>query len=134
MTTPISEDFLTYAIPLREGANNQSLIIPDAQRNTGDDPFRVDLPAGLHTIQLLWRCEATPIHVRLHDGVENGRNIAVLPGGIDAKTVTVSFVAPPGGSQMNFVQQYAVTAEQLGTPPSTLGVTFILNPARTKGA
>lgn len=133
MTTPISEDFLTYAIPLREGVNNQSMIIPEEQR---DSPIahRVSLPAGFHTIQLLWRCEVTPIQVRLHDGSEYGRTMVILPGGVDAKTVTAQFVVAPGGFDMTFVQQHKVAAEQVGTPLSTLGVNFILNPAELQEA
>ena len=132
MTTAIPEDFFTLAIPLRKGVPNNYMVIPEDQRR--GDAYNVSLPAGMHTIQLLWRGDATPIHVRLLDSGEHGRNIAVLPGGIDAKPVTVSFVVAPGGTEINFIQQYGVTDEQAATPPNTLGATFILNPARTQEA
>ena len=134
MTTAIPEDFFTLSLPLRNGAKNQSMIIPESQRRAGDTAYRVALPAGLHTVQLLWRCDATPIHVRLWDGAENGRNIAVLPGGSDAKAVTLSVVVAPGGAELSFIQQYAVTVEQTATPPNALGVNVILNPVRTQEA
>lgn len=134
MTTAIPEDFFTLAIPLREGAKNQRMIIPEGQRRAGDNAFEVAFPAGVHTIQLLWRGAATPIDVRLMDGTEHGRTIAVLPGGVDAKPVTVSFVVAPGGYLLSFLQRNPVTSEQVGTPLSTLGVNAILNPARTQEA
>lgn len=134
MTTPVPEDFFTLAIPIRDGVTNSQMVIPDSQRRADDTAYSVALPAGMHTVQLLWRGSATAIHARLLDGTPNGRNIVVLPGGADAKTVTVSFVVPPGGTRMGFVQQYSVTAEQVGTPLSTLGVNVILNPARTQEA
>ena len=129
MTTPIQEDFITFAIPLRNGAQNQTMIIPEEQRDF-PSATQVPLPAGFHTIQLLWQHDATPIHVRLMDGTEFGRNIAILPGGVGAKTVTAQFVVKPGGDQMSFIQQYPVTAEKVGTPLSTMGVNFILNPVQ----
>ena len=132
MTTAIPEDFFTLAIPLRKGVPNNYMVIPEDQRR--GDAYNVSLPAGMHTIQLLWRGDATPIHVRLWDGAEHGRNIAVLPGGSDAKAVTVSVVVAPGGAELSFIQQYAVTVEQAATPPNALGVNVILNPARTQEA
>lgn len=132
MTTPISEDFRSYAIPLRDGPINQRMIIPENQRRMGENAYVVTLPEGFHTIQLLWKHDATAIHVRHLDGTEYGRNIAVLPGGVDAKPVTVSLVVAPGGEGINFLQQYPVTAEKVGTPLSTLGVNLILNPAKVR--
>ena len=134
MTTAIPEDFFTLAIPLREGAQNQRMIIPEGQRRAGDTAYEVALPAGMHTIQVLWRGDATSIDVRLMDGTEHGRTIAVLPGGVDAKPATVPFVVAPGGYSLYFLQRNPVTSEQVGVPLSTLGVNVILNPARTQGA
>jgi hypothetical protein len=124
----VMEDF-TLALKPAEGDNNARMGLPDGQLLPGGQLLSIALPAGLHTIQLLWRGDITPITLRLADGSANGRVIGRLPGGEDSPLVTVSVAIPQGGMSVEFRKTLAVTAQQAEDNKHALGVTAYLNPA-----
>lgn len=131
MTTPIDESMFTLAIPPRLSNGPSTLYIPEEQRRPNDTLTKLYLPAGMHTLQLLWRGVISTIDLRLDDDVSTyGFRVVTLPRDADATPVIYTLVVPPGGGHVYFVQNSAVTDEELSTNLAVLGVTVFLNEAR----
>lgn len=130
MTTPIDEPMFTVTIPPRPSTGPAGLYIPTEQRRPDDTASRIKLPAGVHTLQLLWRGEYSSIDLRFVDGTANGLTLVRMPGGENSTPVIYTLTIPPGGGQIHFVQNSAVTSEEINAKVDALGVTVFLNEAR----
>lgn len=124
----VTEDF-TLAIPLRAAPANAQMELPESKKLPGGELRIIRLVAGMHTIQLLWRGTATSLSAQVADGLQNGRVVATLPGGETATPVTINLVIPPGGLNLFFVQDLAITAQQAVDSKHALGVNAYLSPA-----
>lgn len=124
------ESFFSLSLPIRSGAANAFVPIPEDQRGPRDTPGRVWLPAGMHTIIMQWEGAHPIIYAKVDDGSPNMRTFATLDGGLGSGQKIVSVVIPPGGQEIGFMQSQAVSEEEANAHQNTVGVTVILGEAR----